>query len=154
MQPGFSLIIENEYEWGIRFDRHLSDPRSWYRMIYSFLPRPIEPVMVFTLPYSRDNFEDIVRHINSNEAVSETRGTIENSFHRQREAMESVLQIAVCLGIFPVSSSVNDDAPPNLNLRLPCDLTYIQDSNFATIAVATVGDSVDAECSKLYKKGE
>ena len=123
-------------------------------MIYRFLPRPIQPVTVLELPYSVADFEDVVRHLNSNEAVCEARGTIEASFHRQRETIDSVLHLRTCLGVFPVLGLLEDGAPSHLELRIPCDAAYIQGSSFAAIAVATVGDLVDAECSRLYKRGE
>ena len=87
MPPSFSPTIEHDYEHGLTPNLYSRYHWSWSLMIYSFLPKPIQPVMVLELPYSVENFEDVVRHLNSNDAVSEARGTLQKQTRPQTRAV-------------------------------------------------------------------
>jgi len=123
-------------------------------VIYGLQPKSIKPIIVITLPYAGKRFEDIAHHLASAETLVEPKGIMEASWSHQKLKLAGFLEVSACLGIFSVQASLHEENQFSRGSSITCDAKYFDGANLAAIAVATVGNSAEEECSKLYRRGE
>lgn len=123
-------------------------------MIWCFTPDAIKPTTVRNIAFSGETLDDISPFLYSEDVVLEARGTLEESFDRLVKRKRGYLGVKACVGVFPVLNFSEDMQSKYIDYEIPFGSDNTEKFCLAAIIVAAVNNLVDAECSRLYKRGE